>query len=505
MTNDHSSDDANYNLGKQVIVGASWLISMRWGIRLLGLVSTMVLARILTPQDFGIVAIATSYIGIILGITDLNISRAIIQFRNVERNVYDTAWTLGIIRGIILAIVILASAIPVANMMNEPRLTYVIATLALSAFLYGFENPYFVAFEKDLKFSKLVTLEIATKIAAVATTITCAIIFRNYWALIAGMLMSTMIRLLFSYLLRPVMPKFCLQAIGKILSFTVWLSGNQILTQVNTRLFNFVIGAVVGIAPTGKFHMSMELSELVNELQNPLARVLYSAYSKINDNVERLAAAYIGATSIVFSLVLPAGIGLALVSQDFIFLILGEQWINIAPYFAIFCVMFGVTSIVATADSLLIALGRQKLVFYRELALTMVTLIGLGAAAYYESLMGFVIARFIGGLFWAILTQYFVQQNLNLNIGRRLFAQVWRVLLAVICMISIIFLVKFNITESINYSSSLIRILLSVGTGAISYMGILLLLWKISGKPEGLEDWIIKNILSRLIPKRKTV
>lgn len=501
MTNSSLNDRST--IGRKVTVGASWLIMMRWTMRLFGLVSTMVLARLLTPEDFGIVAIATSYIGIILGMTDLNISRAIIQFKDVERNVYDTAWTLGIIRGLILATIILLSAIPVANFIDEPKLVYVITALAFSAFLAGFENPRFVIFEKDLKYSKLFILEISTKIAAVVTTITCAFIFQNYWALIGGMLVSTAIRLLLSFLLRPALPRFCLQATNRILSFVVWLSGNTILTQLNTRLFNFVIGSVVGIAQTGKFHMSMELSELVNEFQGPLARVLYSAYSKINNSVERLTEVYISASSVIFLLVLPAGVGLSLISRDFIFIILGEQWLNIAPYFSLFCIMIGLTSISATSDAILVALGRQKLVFYRELSLTVVTFISLGVAIWYETLLGFVIARFVSGLLWAVLTQFFVQKSLKMRVGQRLFIRLWRVLVAVICMVVAVLFAQRYYNDTMEFSSSLIRILISVGTGAACYSGVLILLWNISGKPEGPEKWILTNIISKITRKLK--
>jgi len=503
MTTPPLHDAPQKDISKQVIAGASWLISMRWGGRLIGLVSTMVLARLLTPNDFGIVAIATSYIGIILGVSSLNISQAIIQFKEVDHSVYDTSWTLGIIRGVILAVIILISAIPLANIMNEPRLILVVVALSASSVITGFENPYFVAFEKNLQFSKLVILEIATKVAAVSTTITLAIIFQNYWALIGGMIVSTLLRVILSFILRPERPHLSLVATRKLFGFTVWLSGNRILTEVNTRFFNFVIGAVVGVAPTGKFHMSMELSDLVNEFQGPLARVVYSAYSKMNDNIERLIAAYVTAASIVFSLVLPAGVGLALVSRDFILLVLGEQWLSIAPYFAIFCVMIGLTSIVSTVDSLLISLGRQKQVFYRELVLSGVTLIGISVAVFYGSLMAFVIARFVSGLSWGILSQYFVQRDVGNMVGRMLIIRNWRVVISVLSMVLLVNLLQDNIAETLDYRDTMIRLAVSIFVGAISYLGVLLALWRISGKPDGTEEWMMKNILHKIMPRKK--
>ena len=189
MTSD-SESKAEKDLSSRVVASTAWLVAMRWGSRLIGLVSTVIVARLLTPEDFGVVAIATSYIGIVLGVTELNLSRAIIQFNNPKKSEYDTAWTLSLIRGVLLSAMILASAMPMASFMDEPRLVALITVLAVSPLILGLENSYFVEFQKEMKFSKLFWAETSSKVLAVATTISLAVIYRNYWALVGGMLVS---------------------------------------------------------------------------------------------------------------------------------------------------------------------------------------------------------------------------------------------------------------------------------------------------------------------------
>ena len=489
-----SESKADMDLGSRVVASTGWLVAMRWGGRLIGLVSTVTVARLLTPEDFGIVAIATSYIGIVLGVTELNLSQAIIQFNNPKKSEYDTAWTLGMMRGVLLSALILASAIPMASFMDEPRLVTLITVLAVSPLILGLENAYFVEFQKEMNFSKLFWAETSSKVLAVVTTISLAFIYRNYWALVGGMLVSNVAKITMGYWFRPAIPRPCLAAARRFLGFTVWLSAKAFLSQFNSRFFNFVIGANLGATAVGKFHMSMELSDLIGEIIGPITRATYSAYSKINDDIQRISNSYASATSVIVALVLPAGVGLSLVSHDFVFLVLGEQWIGIAPYLTLFAAMASCVGFVATADAALISLGHQKQVFIREVCLTAVTVIFLLGAIWQGSLMGFVIARVVSGFVWMILTHYFVQSYLEPWLGKVLWKRCWRTLVSVCAMIITVTAVGFLFPESPSGSDIVFRLGLSVMVGMVSYTATHLLLWWAAGNPEGPEEWVIKNL-----------
>ena len=123
----------------------------------------------LVPEDFGIVALATAYIAIVEGLTALPMAQALIRFRDADRSLYDTAWTLSVLRGVAIALLILASAAPVAGLMDEPRLITVILVLALRPLLEGLINPRFIDFDKDLDFSRPMMVRVGTKAVAVAS------------------------------------------------------------------------------------------------------------------------------------------------------------------------------------------------------------------------------------------------------------------------------------------------------------------------------------------------
>lgn len=490
------------SISKRVIVGAAWLVTMRWGIRVLGLISTLVLARLLTPEDFGIVAISMAYVGIVFGVTNLNISKALIQFRDAGRECYDTAWTLGLLRGLALAILIVASGIPLASIMDEPRLKAVVMVLALLPLITGIENPYFVEFEKQLNFSKRVILELTAKVVTVASTIVLAFVFKNYWALIIGMLISVCIQILMSFALRPAMPRPCLSETRRLLSFTIWISGNAILSQLNIRVFNFSIGASVGTAPTGKFHMGLELSDLVTELVAPLYPLMYSAYAHLSQDFKRLKEAYIAAAAAQFAVALPAGIGLALISRDFILVVLGEKWMSIVPILALFAVLRGIESLVASVDSVIISLRKQKQTFFREFALTIVTGICIIIAFSYGTLESFVIARFVSGLFYTSFTQYLIYRNLGAETCKRQWFRSWRSIGAALVMVQSVWLIQSVVPESMETGDSILRLAICIVVGGATYISAHLFLWWANGRPLGPEDWIIKNV-SAFLKKRK--
>ena len=126
-----STNAPKSSLGSQVAKGALWTVSFRFADRALGLVSTLVLVRLLAPGDFGVVAMAMTLIALIDVITVGEFGSAIIQEPNPTRDYYDTAWTLSAIFGLCAAVLLVAGSLPAAAFFDEPRLVPVICALSV--------------------------------------------------------------------------------------------------------------------------------------------------------------------------------------------------------------------------------------------------------------------------------------------------------------------------------------------------------------------------------------
>jgi len=203
--------------------GSVWMIAMRWSMRLLGLVSTAILARLLTPEDFGLVAMSAIAVGFIEIFSQLGVELALIRHPNPQRRHYDTAWTFNILTGLFLGAVMVLVAPYAVAYFGEPRVEPVLWVLALAPLIKGAVNIGTVDFRKDLQFSKDFQFNFIPRIAAFFTTITLALVFRNYWALVIGTMMHGVYMLIVSFIIHPYRPWFSLQEHRSLLPSSFWV------------------------------------------------------------------------------------------------------------------------------------------------------------------------------------------------------------------------------------------------------------------------------------------
>src|SRR5689334_546854 len=140
--------------GRSMLKGSFWMILLRWAIRLIGLVSTVILARLLTPTDFGIVSMAMFVVGMLEVLNQTGQRLAIIRLHDPSREDYDSAWTISLLVGVTIGLLILLIAPFTVVYFHEPRAILVMQCLSLRAVLDGFENIGIVDFRRDLRFDR---------------------------------------------------------------------------------------------------------------------------------------------------------------------------------------------------------------------------------------------------------------------------------------------------------------------------------------------------------------
>ena len=164
---------------KRAVKGAGWTVFMRFAVRFVGIVSTLILARLLVPADFGLVALATMLVAMLEAMSEFNFAIYLIRQQSADRSHYDTAWTLSALRGIIIALLLAALAPFAVDFFHEPRLENIVYAIALVTVLSGFTNIGIVDFQKSLEFHKEFQLLVYTRLCSFITTITLALLFRG--------------------------------------------------------------------------------------------------------------------------------------------------------------------------------------------------------------------------------------------------------------------------------------------------------------------------------------
>ena len=184
---------------ERVFHGAAWMLTLRVCDRLIGLVSVAVLARLLVPADFGVVALAQSLIALIALFGAFGLETALIQNRNAERKHYDTVWTFNVLFAAFMAAALALSARPTADFYGDARLVAVVLILAAAQFVRGFSNVGVVGFQKELEFDREFRLRMATRITTTfAVTLPAAFLLQDFRALVAGSFTAALLEVVLS-------------------------------------------------------------------------------------------------------------------------------------------------------------------------------------------------------------------------------------------------------------------------------------------------------------------
>ena len=243
--------------------GVVWMVLLRLLDRGIGFLSTLVLARLLTPDNFGIVAMATSLIAMLELIAAFGFDMALIQRTKPTRAHYDTAWTFTVILGCILSVLLVGLSWPVAWFYGRPELLHVIWALAFGSLVQGFQNIGTVAFRKDMEFHKEFRFVASKRLVTVPITITLAYLLRNYWALVAGMVAGRVVDVWLSYRFHPHRPRFDLSATADLLHFSKWLLLVNALQFLRDRSPDFIIGRIAGPHELADFRDTADILDAV--------------------------------------------------------------------------------------------------------------------------------------------------------------------------------------------------------------------------------------------------
>lgn len=485
-------------LGHKMAKGAAWMVLFKLVQRVIGFVSTLLLARLLVPADFGLIAMAMSVFAILEVMSSFSFDLALIQNQRAERKHYDTVWTYNVLFGLANAIIMAALAIPVALFFSEMRVEWIMYALALCALISGFENIGVVAFQKELELHKEFYFGLAKKLATFFVTIAVALWLRNFWALLAGMIVGRIVGLVLSYLLHPYRPRFSLAATGELFHFSKWMLINNILLFISSSGINPVIGRMFGSDALGMYSVAYEISNLpTTELVFPITRAVVPGYSILAHDRKALRESFLKVIGLVALLTVPAGAGIGLVAEPLVHVLLGDKWMTSVALVQLLALFGVVRSVHGQPGPVFIALGKP----YR-LSTLQIIYIGIATPLLIwlvntYGLVGVPLAL-LGAISLSLPINYFwLMRELNAPYSR-LVNVVWRpfVATAVMCLPVYWITLKWNNINGIG--EDVIRLVISILAGTITYVAVILLLWRIARCPDGAERQVLEILRSRI-------
>ncbi len=486
---DHSPADESQT-GRKIAIGALWVVGGGLAARLIGLLNTIILARILVPEDFGLIAIGVVTTQLFQNIFDMGVSYAVVQNRDAGKKEYDTLFTLSFLRGILILLILILIAYFAGNSYADHRLKLIFLSMGVIAMMQSMVNPKFYEFQRDQDFSKEITLQFIDKILSVIASILIAYFFRSYWAIIIGIACGSFGRLLLSYLLKPYRPQFGLKAGRGLFHFAGWLTGLSFVAALNNKLDVLILGKLLPADQTGNYFVGTQLADLPSrEIAVPVARALYPGLSALQNNRSKMQQTYLRSAEILAAIVLPVCVGLAFIADDFVQIVLGSNWEYIAPLMRWITPFAAIATIYSGTHGFAIAKGATHALFIRECVLFLIrTPIFIGAT-YFYGLQGTIMAGgsllFLNAMLFALVYQYTSGDN-----GLR---PLWVARRSIVSLLGlcVYFFVMKPLIPGIDNFPILLRLGIDILISATLFLSLHKFLWHLSKRPEGVEQLTI--------------
>ena len=473
---------------EQTAAGAGWTVGWRMATRLLGLLNTLILTRLLLPSDFGLVALGSSFVVALDAVSALGIEDALVREKAPDRELYDTGFTLNLIRSALTGTILAASALPTASLFREPRLADVLLALALGTVAGGLTNIGIVDFRRSFSFDREFRLLIMPRLAGVLITVIAALLMRSYLALIAGILASRSLAVMLSYVMHPYRPRLSLRAWRHLAGFSVWTWALGTAALIRDRGDGFLIGWSFDATQVGIYSIGTEIADLpTTELVAPLGRACFSGFAAARHAGEDSGQTYLRVVAVVTLLTFPVAVGISLLADPMVRLTFGPKWLEailIIQVTALFCstTVFGqISNALFGAHALL---RPMFMITVAGMALRVMLLIVLLPA------LGILGAVFAAGV--PMLCEYAVYVALTLRRFHLrlsdLWKRIWRPLVATVVMAAWLYLLGFGWTATSGDAASLAcKIIIAAGLGAGIYLLTIGTLWFAAGRPAGAE------------------
>ncbi len=338
------------------------------GGRGLSLARILVLAALLAPDAFGLVAVAMVALDLGLAVTQIGAAEELVQRDSIDRRHYDTAWTLGLVRGVLLGAVLVAAAPVIAGLFDEPAAVPVIRVLGLKPLVDALASVRLADLTRALRFRAWAGLEIAAAAVELGVAVGIVLVVRDggplggadgAWAIVAGAFAGAAVRTLLSYLLAPHRPRTAVDraALRSLFRFGRWVFATQAFALVGTVALRAIVARRLGTGDLGVFYLALRLAAQPNEVIGDSVRaVAFPVVASIRADLDRVARTFRAMLGAMFLVLAPLYATLAVLAAS-LAAVLGEQWVGLASALVVLAVD-GVVDVPADATKpLVLGLG----------------------------------------------------------------------------------------------------------------------------------------------------
>ena len=457
---------SSHALDRVLVRGLAWTGAVKWLSQVLSWLSTIVVARLLVPEDYGLVAMAAAVLGLITLLNEFGLGAAVVALRHLTDEQIAQIHSLASLFGVSGFLLSCAVAIPAGRFFGAPEVPLVMITMGAGFVFLSMRSVPSALLEKELRFKFLAFLEGGQSLLATVTTVVLAWIGAGYWALVIGGLVGQAGATSVIWISRPLRYAWpSLSSLKEAIHFSSHVLVSRISWYVSSNSDVFIAGRILGQAIVGTYSFAGTLANVPQEKVTALlSRVMPGFYSTLQHDVPAMRRYLLILTEGLALITFPIAVGMSLVAQDFVLVVLGEKWGGVVVPLQILAGWAALRSVYSLVSPLLYVTGGSRVAMLN----------GLLCAATYPP------AFWIGSHWGAVglaaawifvqppswITPYrHVLKAIQLSLGRHLLA-LWPALSGVLVMAVCVYGVRESMHEE---WSLLVRLLCEVSVGGIAY------------------------------------
>lgn len=387
-----AADQERDDLDTKIMRSSAWAVLGYGGANALALLTTLVLARLLLPNDFGVVALALALLAVAQIAQESGLGAALIVYRGDLRRAAASVSIFSPLVALGLYVVFFAAAPIAADFFDEPRLTNVLRVMSLVLVLRGLTIMPLALLEREMRFGPVTAIELGAGVAQATTAIALAFADAGLWSLVVGQLAFAGAKALLAWSLSPVWPspfEARRETLRELMRYGRHVGVANLINYGNANSQGIVVGRVLGATSLGYYTIASRLAYMpVNVIGNIVGRGVFAALSRVRDDPARFRQIWLENVQRLALLSTPAAIGVALVAEPFVVTLLGEVWRPVIVPLQILALNGVVGAFSATSGEVFQALHRPKLRVLAESTYLMLIIPALFIGAHWHGIVG---------------------------------------------------------------------------------------------------------------------
>ena len=326
------SPERSQSLTPATVSGAVWVGLSELFTKGLGGLKTVILARLLSPTDFGLVGLALVTVGTINTVSGVGIYTALIQKKQLEDDDLNAAWWILFVRGFLLYLILLPVSGVLAHFFEDARLERIFQFIFLTFLFRGFQSIGLVRLSKAMNFKRLTWLHQISNGVSLIVAVVLGLALQDFWALVVAHLAQLATLVIVSYFLEPFWPRSRIdwKRARDLLRFGKYVLAGTVSTFVVVRGNEFLVAKLVGVDLYGYYALTLSLIRVIyDSIGQLISSLVFPALSKIQDDKRRMGRAFSKVFRVAMLLTAPLTVGVAIFGRDIVHVILGVKWMPI--------------------------------------------------------------------------------------------------------------------------------------------------------------------------------